>query len=213
MQDFALIRARSISYLMCKEPCTYKWLSISSSDIAPDYAGTSSSLMNASGAVAGILSPVAFAWILDLHRRSDAAVRGLGLSVAVRHRHDLLDPARPPDRGRFQCWQVGGGGRVDHSDGSKRRSTSVASSAAAALPPLRGYPRPAVRAPPSSRERLYAPREPHTDPMDHAARHDRRGELRIARQMRSAVAGSSMCSTPNSASASTIALATPPAPG
>jgi nitrate/nitrite transporter NarK len=35
-------------------------------DIAPAYAGTSSSLMNASGAVAGILSPVAFAWILDL---------------------------------------------------------------------------------------------------------------------------------------------------
>ena len=34
-------------------------------DIAPDYAGTSSSLMNASGAVAGILSPVAFAWILE----------------------------------------------------------------------------------------------------------------------------------------------------
>ena len=34
-------------------------------DIAPDYAGTSSSLMNASGAVAGIVSPVAFAWILD----------------------------------------------------------------------------------------------------------------------------------------------------
>jgi MFS family permease len=34
-------------------------------DIAPNYAGTSSSLMNASGAVAGILSPIAFAWILD----------------------------------------------------------------------------------------------------------------------------------------------------
>ncbi|HEV2100112.1 MAG TPA: MFS transporter, partial [Stellaceae bacterium] len=34
-------------------------------DIAPSYAGTSSSLMNAAGAVAGILSPVAFAWILD----------------------------------------------------------------------------------------------------------------------------------------------------
>jgi nitrate/nitrite transporter NarK len=34
-------------------------------DIAPGYAGTSSSLMNAAGAVAGILSPVAFAWILD----------------------------------------------------------------------------------------------------------------------------------------------------
>ncbi|HEX9534957.1 MAG TPA: MFS transporter, partial [Stellaceae bacterium] len=34
-------------------------------DIAPNYAGTSSSLMNAAGAVAGILSPVAFGWILD----------------------------------------------------------------------------------------------------------------------------------------------------
>jgi hypothetical protein len=72
----------------------------------------------------------------------------------------ILDPARPPDRSRFQCRQVGGGGRVDHSNGSKRRSTSVASSAAAALPPLRGYPRPALRALPSFRERLYAPREP-----------------------------------------------------
>ena len=29
-------------------------------DIAPDYAGTASALMNAAGAVAGILSPVAF---------------------------------------------------------------------------------------------------------------------------------------------------------
>ena len=34
-------------------------------DIAPNYAGTSSALMNAAGAVAGILSPVAFGWILD----------------------------------------------------------------------------------------------------------------------------------------------------
>ena len=34
-------------------------------DIAPNYAGSSSALMNAAGAVAGILSPVAFAWILD----------------------------------------------------------------------------------------------------------------------------------------------------
>ena len=74
------------------------------------------------------------------HRQLDAAVRGFGLSVAVRHRHDLLDPARPPDRSRFQCRQAGGGGRVDHSNGSKRRSTSVASSAAAALSPFRGYP-------------------------------------------------------------------------
>jgi cyanate permease len=34
-------------------------------DIAPNYAGSSSALMNASGAVASILSPVAFGWILD----------------------------------------------------------------------------------------------------------------------------------------------------
>jgi cyanate permease len=34
-------------------------------DIAPDYAGSSSALMNAAGAVAGILSPVAFGWMLD----------------------------------------------------------------------------------------------------------------------------------------------------
>jgi MFS family permease len=33
-------------------------------DIAPAYAGSASALMNAAGAVAGILSPVAFAWIL-----------------------------------------------------------------------------------------------------------------------------------------------------
>jgi MFS family permease len=34
-------------------------------DIAPNYAGSSSALMNAAGAVAGILSPVAFGWMLD----------------------------------------------------------------------------------------------------------------------------------------------------
>jgi MFS family permease len=34
-------------------------------DIAPNYAGSSSALMNAAGAVAGILSPVAFGWLLD----------------------------------------------------------------------------------------------------------------------------------------------------
>jgi MFS family permease len=34
-------------------------------DIAPNYAGSSSALMNSAGAVAGILSPVAFGWILD----------------------------------------------------------------------------------------------------------------------------------------------------
>jgi MFS transporter, ACS family, glucarate transporter len=36
-----------------------------SMDIAPDYAGSASALMNAAGAVAGILSPVAFGLILD----------------------------------------------------------------------------------------------------------------------------------------------------
>jgi MFS family permease len=34
-------------------------------DIAPAYAGSASALMNAAGAVAGILSPLAFGWILD----------------------------------------------------------------------------------------------------------------------------------------------------
>jgi nitrate/nitrite transporter NarK len=35
-------------------------------DIAPAYAGSASALMNAAGAVAGILSPVAFGWIFTL---------------------------------------------------------------------------------------------------------------------------------------------------
>ncbi|MBV8740123.1 MAG: MFS transporter [Alphaproteobacteria bacterium] len=35
-------------------------------DIAPNYAGSASALMNAAGAVAGILSPVAFGWILQM---------------------------------------------------------------------------------------------------------------------------------------------------
>jgi nitrate/nitrite transporter NarK len=34
-------------------------------DIAPAYAGSASALMNAAGAVAGIISPVAFGWILE----------------------------------------------------------------------------------------------------------------------------------------------------
>jgi nitrate/nitrite transporter NarK len=33
-------------------------------DIAPNYAGSSTALMNGAGAVAGILSPVVFGWIL-----------------------------------------------------------------------------------------------------------------------------------------------------
>jgi MFS family permease len=38
---------------------------IATMDIAPAYAGSASALMNAAGAVAGILSPVTFGWILD----------------------------------------------------------------------------------------------------------------------------------------------------
>ncbi|HEX3863514.1 MAG TPA: MFS transporter [Stellaceae bacterium] len=38
---------------------------IATIDIAPDYVGSASALMNAAGAVAGILSPVAFGFILD----------------------------------------------------------------------------------------------------------------------------------------------------
>jgi MFS family permease len=38
---------------------------IATMDIAPDYTGSASALMNSAGAVAGILSPVAFGWILD----------------------------------------------------------------------------------------------------------------------------------------------------
>jgi MFS family permease len=38
---------------------------VATTDIAPDYAGSSSALMNAAGAVAGILSPVVFGLILD----------------------------------------------------------------------------------------------------------------------------------------------------
>jgi MFS family permease len=38
---------------------------IATMDIAPDYAGSASALMNAAGAVAGILSPVVFGLILD----------------------------------------------------------------------------------------------------------------------------------------------------
>jgi nitrate/nitrite transporter NarK len=33
-------------------------------DIAPNYAGSSTALMNGAGAVAGIISPVVFGWIL-----------------------------------------------------------------------------------------------------------------------------------------------------
>ena len=49
-------------------------------DIAPNYAGSASALMNASGAVAGILSPVAFGWILT---RTGSWTTPFGFSVGL----------------------------------------------------------------------------------------------------------------------------------
>ena len=49
-------------------------------DIAPNYGGSSSALMNAAGAVAGILSPVAFGWLLD---RTGSWTTPFGLSVGL----------------------------------------------------------------------------------------------------------------------------------
>ncbi|HEX3863515.1 MAG TPA: MFS transporter [Stellaceae bacterium] len=49
-------------------------------DIAPDYAGTASALMNASGAVAGILSPVVFGRILDM---TGSWTMPFGVSIAL----------------------------------------------------------------------------------------------------------------------------------
>jgi nitrate/nitrite transporter NarK len=49
-------------------------------DIAPNYAGSASALMNASGAVAGMLSPVAFGWILT---RTGSWTTPFGFSVGL----------------------------------------------------------------------------------------------------------------------------------
>jgi nitrate/nitrite transporter NarK len=49
-------------------------------DIAPNYAGTSSALMNAAGAVAGIFSPVAFGWILE---RTGSWTMPFGFSIGL----------------------------------------------------------------------------------------------------------------------------------
>jgi MFS family permease len=53
---------------------------IATMDIAPDYAGSASALMNAAGAVAGILSPVAFGFILD---RTGSWTMPFGVSMAL----------------------------------------------------------------------------------------------------------------------------------
>jgi MFS family permease len=83
-------------------------------DIAPNYAGSSSALMNAAGAVAGILSPVAFGWLLDRTGSWTTPFALLSRALAVRHRHDLVDPAGPPDRGCSQPRPLGGSRGVDH---------------------------------------------------------------------------------------------------
>lgn len=49
-------------------------------DTAPDYAGSASALMNAAGAVAGILSPLAFGWILD---RTGSWTAPFGMSLGL----------------------------------------------------------------------------------------------------------------------------------
>lgn len=54
----------TLSYFFLESAISPMWTV--SMDVAPDYAGTSSALMNAAGAVAGILSPIAFGRILDL---------------------------------------------------------------------------------------------------------------------------------------------------
>jgi MFS family permease len=54
----------TLALLFLDTAITPMW--IATMDIAPDYTGSASALMNAAGAVAGILSPVAFGWILDL---------------------------------------------------------------------------------------------------------------------------------------------------
>ena len=82
-------------------------------DIAPNYAGSSTALMNGAGAVAGIMSPVVFGWVPDADRQLDGSVRRLRRTVIVRRRRDLVEPAGPPDRGCSVHRQFGCGGRIE----------------------------------------------------------------------------------------------------
>jgi sugar phosphate permease len=54
----------TLSYFFLEAAISPMWTV--SMDIAPEFAGTASALMNAAGAVAGILSPIAFGSIVDL---------------------------------------------------------------------------------------------------------------------------------------------------
>src|SRR5271170_4783995 len=68
-------------------------------DIAPNYAGSSSALMNAAGAVAGIFSPVAFGWILE---RTGSWTMPFGFAIVMTY---WIRPDRPiataPSLGRL----------------------------------------------------------------------------------------------------------------
>ncbi|MBV9827653.1 MAG: MFS transporter [Alphaproteobacteria bacterium] len=64
-------------------------------DVAPEYAGTSSALMNASGAVAGILSPVVFGKILDM---TGSWTMPFGVSIALLFAGVIMTIWMRPDR-------------------------------------------------------------------------------------------------------------------
>ena len=67
-------------------------------DIAPDYAGSASALMNAAGAVAGILSPLIFGWILDRTGNWTAPfIVSLGMLVCGAVSTFWFRPDRPMD--------------------------------------------------------------------------------------------------------------------
>jgi MFS family permease len=74
-------------------------------DIAPNYAGSASALMNAAGAVAGILSPVAFGWILQ---RTGSWTMPFGVSVALLLFAIVLTRWIRPDRSIDTVARVGG---------------------------------------------------------------------------------------------------------
>ena len=79
-------------------------------NIAPNYAGSSSALMNAAGAVAGILSPVAFGWILD---RTGSWTTPFVFSVGLLLFAIIMTYWIRPDRPIEAIPRIGGGRGVD----------------------------------------------------------------------------------------------------
>jgi MFS family permease len=74
-------------------------------DIAPDYAGSSSALMNSAGAVAGIVSPVVFGWILD---RTGSWTTPFAFSVGLLLFAIIMTARIRPDRPIAAVDRVGG---------------------------------------------------------------------------------------------------------